>query len=252
MGVAIEFVLLAFLCNWMPTKVAIGTLLVSFFAVGMGNYFIYKRLTQKRVIRIEAERWLSMRERRSPQQRDRIRFQKQIGAWSSIVLVAIVCPFLPEAFGLVTHILYPRSTRLAGYRAIPPLTWMVFDNSLEEGSYTSAFQFAGLFRSGFTRYWHLQPRAAAMSFAVATAREQPFSIDPRGDTLDVRTFRLGGETITCREYFHIFKHFREDTDARAVDCDNSTGTFSASFYGDKDWIPDFYRTVENVRPTNGR
>jgi hypothetical protein len=245
LGILVQLVVIALLCNVLPMGAGIALFFTSPFVLGLVNYFLHHRVTGQRAVCIAAERRLAER-KLAPEQRARKLRIKQASVWAPIVIVTIAFLFLPETFGVVTHLLR-RSARQAPYEIDVPLTWMVFDTS-DMGWYsTEAFQSEGLWRSGFRRYWRLEPRTAGMNFWAARNSAQSFPESQEGETLGLRKLQIGGESIICREYAHRFVHIEEGEDLRTVDCRNADGAFSASFYGYKNSLPEFYRTLENVR-----
>ncbi len=86
-----------------------------------------------------------------------------------------------------------------------------------------------------------------MFFSADRKGNRIFPENTYGNTLSIRTVRIGSESLKCREYAQgEYLHF-EDSNARAVDCHNENGSFYASFYGDKDSISDFYATMQSIR-----
>lgn len=247
LGTLTQFILVAFLCSVLPLKLGLTLLLISPFALGVGNYFLYQRLTRERTIRTAAERWLTDHSKSALKERARKLRMKQIALWAPTVIVTVALLFLPETFGVATHLLRPGPARLSPYDVHLPLSWMAFYVSDSRWYSTEAFQCKGPLRSGFRRYWHLAPLASGMNFWVARNRGQFFPENRDGETISVRTFQLGSETLSCREYVHVSSHFENDKDLRACDCRNVSGTFEASFFGDKSSVPEFYRTLQNIR-----
>ena len=246
LGTLIQLVVIALLCSVLPLEAGVTLFSISPFILGVGNYFVYQRLVGKRAVRIAADRWLAERSKLTPEQRSRKRQIKQTLVWAPTLLVTVAFLFLPETFGIATHLLSP-PLKQAPYEVHVPLTWMVFDAS-DAGWYsTEAFQCEGLLPSGFRRYWRLAPRVSGMNFWTARDPAESFPERRVSAAIAFHTFLIGSESISCREYAHEYLYIHEGKDLRAVDCRNADGAFSASFYGDKNSLPEFYRTLENVR-----
>lgn len=248
LGVLIQLVLVVLVCLALPDKIVGPILLTAPVGIGIGSYFIFQRFIGNRTIRLEAERWLARRSRRSPQQRARLHRGKQIGVWIPTLVVAIAFLFLPELFGVATHVLPAKPAVLNGYLIHRPITWMVFDAvipSNKELQNAAAFEFKGPLRSGFSGFLGLYPQASAMSFSFPRDSEGPFR--EGGEALAIRTFQIGNESVICREYVRVSSHITEDPNNQAVDCRSATGRFFASFYGNRSSVSEFYETLRNIR-----
>ncbi len=249
LGVLLQLILVVLVCSVLPPQFAVPIVFISPFLIGVGSYFIFQRVMRRRVIRREVERWLAQRSRQGPK-RTHLRFVRRMLLWVPAATAFVIFLFLPEMFGIGTHVLYPGPAKLHGYEVRLPLTWIAFGYSGSgdtASSYLYSLEVQGPLRSGLRRYWHGVPRASDMSFRTTRARERALPEDLRGETLSVRTLQFGAESVRCREYIQVFLNFTEDKDTRAVDCRNASSSFSASFYGDKGSVPEFYRTLQNIR-----
>lgn len=149
---------------------------------------------------------------------------------------------------MATHFLYGKPVILNGYEVRRPITWMVFDAkypSNEESHNAAAFGFRGPFRSGFSGFLGLYPRASSMSFSDSPDREWGFLQNQK--IASVRTIHVADRSVECAEYVHVFPHLAFDQENQAVTCRSAGGKFFASFYGDKSSVPEFYETLQSVR-----
>ena len=250
LGVLIQLILVGLVCSVLPIQIALPIIFISPFLIGVGSYFIFQRVIKRRAIRREAERWLAERSRQGPKQRKHLSFLRRVLVWLPAATAFVIFLFLPEMFGVGTHVLYPGPATLHGYEVRLPLAWMAFGYSGSgdaASSYVYSLEVQGPLRSGLSRYWHGLPRTSGMSFWTNRAPGRAFPEDSRGETLSARTFQFGAESVKCREYVPVFLHFTEDKDTRAVDCSSASSSFSASFHGDKGSVPRFYRTLQNIR-----
>jgi hypothetical protein len=217
LGALIQLVLVVLLCFLLPDEIAAVVVLISPFAIGVGNYFAFHRIKGNAQIHTEAERWLSERSRRSPLQRARLYRSKQIGIWIPTVFVMSVFLFLPELFGVATHVLQAGPAKLIGYEISFPVTWILTGegtNDTHTGAFAGALDCRGPLRSGLHRYWPLSLQASAVDVNTSSSGSALFRRNPNAP-VSVRPVRIGGEPAVCREYP---RYYNWEPALRIVEC----------------------------------
>jgi hypothetical protein len=250
--ILVELLLAALLCSLLPISIGIPLFLVTPFSIGAVSYFIFQRVTPKQRIREEAEDWLAKRARGLMPYRAKSRTGKRVAIWIPTIVVTVLLLFFPETFGILLHVMYPTSGKLLRYRVSFPATWMVGDTSMNEShtwAFAGAFECKGPFRAGLTRYTHGNPPASAMEFWDSPGGDPATRQPPSGTLFSTRTFPLGKDSITCREYIPTYLHWQGNEDVRLIECSTPRRDFFASFGGDWSAVPYFYRTLGGIRAT---
>ena len=93
--------------------------------------FFAIRKSGERSVPIEASRWLAERHT-GIDPRERKWRNRGIGwsLWIPSLTVLAVLLFLPEIWGLVTHIRQPQTSQLTGYRIPIPATWIILSHDI--------------------------------------------------------------------------------------------------------------------------
>jgi hypothetical protein len=248
LGVLIQVILVVLLCFLLPDQIAVKTILVSPFAIGVESYFIFRWTIKRREIRIEAERWLAQRSRRTLQQRARLYRSKQIGVCIPTAFVGVVFLFLPELFGVATHVLHPGPAKLIGYEVSFPMTWVVAGEGANDArtlAFAGAIDCRGPLRSGRRRYWFLNPPASAVDVVTSSSGSDIYHHN-RNTPLSLRSVLLGGEPAICKEYPRYYD-WEATRDLRIVECSTAKEEIFVSFAGDKSNLEAFYRNLESIR-----
>ena len=224
--------------------VVVGVVLAAF--VGL------VRLSGKWSVKAEASRWLAERQS-GASARDR--------AWRSRSIRFAVCIpllttlpiflFLPETWGLASHVRWPRCGVLAGYRVGVPQTWYIFyhqDEQADGRSYVDGVAGRGValggnpFRYGSLSWW-----------SIGTSGKERTDYDwwpPKpGDIFGQRMVKIGSGTLTCVDYLPSYRGWmppRSQAETIAhIDC-SGVGRLHASFDGPRYQLDAFYRMLAGI------
>ena len=249
-SILVELVVMALLCSLLPINIGIPLFLVAPFSIGGISYVISQRVTRHQGIREEADNWLAERARGRVLRRTQWHKARRLATWIPTLMVTVLFLFLPEAFGIFVHFVYPTSGNLLRHRVSFPITWIVAGTSMNEShtwSFSGAFECKGPFRGGLARYMYGNPPASAMDFWDTPVGDPATRLPPNGTLYSTRTLRLGKGSITCREYLPIYLHWQGDKDLRLIECVTPGRDFFASFGGDGSAVQDFYRTLQGIK-----
>lgn len=228
------------------------------FAIGAGSYLVFQRMTRAEYILAESERWLAERHAADSGRSKRRKRLRRWAVWLPAVSVLLAVLFLDQTWAIASHLFHPGSGKLIGYRISVPLNWTVGFGMPhltrdQTWSFVSAQRIRGALGAGRDVYLGRKPSLVISEMAfygasgrqVETNRHSPFG---NYDTLiSSRTSTFGKETITCSDYAPHYEHvngFRE------ISCLTPKGDFSCFFSGDETDVPQFYRTLQSVTPTD--
>ena len=228
------------------------------FAIGGGGYLVFQRMTRVEYILTESERWLAERHAADPRRSKRRKRLRRWAVWLPAVSVLLAVLFLDQTWAIASHLFHQGSGKLIGYRISVPLNWTVgfgmpYLTKDQTWSFVSAHRIKGALGAAQDAYLGRKPGLVISEMAfygasgetVEANRHSPFG---SYDTLiSSRTSTFGKETITCSDYAHHYEHangFRE------ISCHTPKGDFSCFFSGDETDVPQFYRTLQSVTPTD--
>jgi hypothetical protein len=237
---------------------SIMSLLLSVFALGLTTVAFLgirhlAKILGKRNVQLESETWLA--ERRSgshsaePRRRQR---GLRVAVWIPSLTVLSVLLFLPETWGLVSHIIEPGRTKLAGYSFSVPSTWITLarvDRPVEGWQMVSGMAGRGL-GFGVGPYlhgplpwssWYIR-KAAKEDTRIQSYRHEHFPEVSR------RHVVVGQENLECVEY-HIPVHFGLGSSPEtptSIDC--TSEKLYADFFGNPLHVEHFYRMLEGMTP----
>jgi hypothetical protein len=246
---------------WFPPVIG---LVLGLAVTGVGVFKVRKK-TRQASIEYEATRWLASRSNqnhRSFRGKLRTRIQQCL-LWLPSVFATFVFCFYPIA----SHIVHPNSRYLTHYRVPIPLTWTIFRSS----RYSNGWSFVealisneGSGQFGVTPFLRKDPTLSAASFgSVGRTSEDELSYFERSreQASDVSRLELkaGNVSLTCWQYSPqsrrrwlgspSFNH-----DVWEVNCFTPANVgerdFYASFLGQKNDLPAFYRVLAQVTSTD--
>ena len=219
------------------------------------EFFRFRRRTLSWKIRYDAVGFeLSRAERRLHPRR--ARYRRIIGRtllWLPIATAAFVLLFFPVA----THVVHPGSRYFEHYRIPIPWTFTVYEspsgyawvNVLSSNSSTGRF--------GMTPFWDREPLFSLMTFANYNFRSEFRQTRRRWAAQLLRKdYRLGDVPLTCWQYEAPDDKFPRRQFLGAgpyweVVCETPAVnrlSFQATYLGQGDDIPAFYKIIEGVRP----
>ena len=208
----------------------------------------------KRVVQLESSKWLAERQAgigaRERRARERgIRWS----LWIPSLVVLTMFLFLPEVWGLLTHIQRPGASQLPGYEVTIPPTWIIFSqytNSLTGASWVGGIAGRGMGR-GVQRYFHFGDLPIS-SWGVGIAEyDEPKQRPSNRDEAAVarREFQIGRAKLTCLEYRSPWSRpMRADAEPLVlIECAGSD-RLRATFIGERIHTLAFYGMLASMTP----
>ena len=244
--------------NYFLLGILIALILSGPFLIGACSYLVFKQMTRVEYILTESERWLAERHDRNPRRIKRRKLLRRWAVWIPAVSVFLAVLFLDQTWAIASHLFHPGSGRLIGYRVSVPLNWTVdlgvpYLTKDQTWSLVSAKKISGALRAGWEVYLGRKPGLVISEMAfygasgmqVETNRHSPFG---NYDALiSSRTSTFGKGTITCSDYASPYERV---SGFREISCFTPKGDFSCFFSGDETDVPQFYRTLQSVIPTD--
>ena len=203
-------------------------------------------------VRAETERWWSEREAGASRHEKAWR-TRSIGV-ASCIPVLIVLPvflFLPETWGILSHLAHGRSAVLAGYRVRVPATWVVLNHWTDPSGSSSVSGIAGKgigrgrnpFRYDSVAAWFV----GTDPFVRAQYEDDPW-MPKKDQILSQGSFQIGAESVVCADYLSPYLYWRSAGATTAhVRCSGS-GRLRASYDGPRTQVADFYRVIGAITP----
>jgi hypothetical protein len=222
--------------------------------VVMGFLFLVRK-SGKRTVQAEAERWLAERQS-GVTEADRAWRSRSIRIAACIPLMTVlpIFLFLPETWGLLSHLDQPQSGHLSGYRVTTPAAWIVLshDDQQSDGrSWANGIAGRGI---GFCviplRY------DSFSSWSVGTDPFNPSeatNYDPKPKDAEIISrghLTIGSESMNCIDYWPSYDWGPPRSEAVTiahVTC-SDTGRLRARFDGDRSQLPTFYRMLSTIKP----
>lgn len=211
-----------------------------------------------RSVRLETARWLD--ERRSaidPLQRTWRRRAIRLAPWVPVMTVLFVFLFLPEIWGILSHLSQPQARNLCGYRVPIPVTWIVLGHDNQQADGQSSVMGLTSRGMGFDPTPYLHADFPLSTWAIGTepyreGYEPPTHSWMRGDDTITgqRGFTVGTNRLTCMEYSPSYMRRPPHVPSSlSIDCSGSIRLY-ARFVGRRDQVPIFYGMLEGVTQTN--
>ena len=228
-------------------------LLVSLICVVFG-LFIAKQKSEKWGVKAEGARWLA--ERQSGVSSREMKWRNRgirLATCFPALLVLLIFLFLPELWGMLSHLSWPKSGSLSGYNVPIPATWIVLQhqNQAPNGwSVTSGLAGRGVWRGGSP---YLRGPLPFFSWSIWTRGrdETAASMSPQwgpkdDEIIGQRVFTIGSDNISCVEhkpsYLALLYNRWGETH---IDC-SDPGRFYASFAGPKPQVETFYEVLGGI------
>jgi hypothetical protein len=215
------------------------------------------RRSGKWSVQAEAARWLAERQSGvSPSERRwRIRGIRVASCVpSALVLLAFL--FLPEIWGLLSHVSQLQPGNLPGYQASIPATWIVLrhENQVDGRSWLTGLAGQGIGRgpSFYLRgYLPLSSWNIDTDSYIRSEESRDSWMPDDADTIARRVFTLGGEQFTCLDYRPPYLDYLDNLSAASaayVKCSDGK-RLSASFSGERKQVAVFYEMLAGITPT---
>jgi hypothetical protein len=201
-------------------------------------------------LREEAERWLAARSAKpiTPAKR-RLQKLRRGMLWVPSIFALWVLLFLPESWGIASHIVEGGSVNLNGNRIAIPLTWVITSNGNISGqSFAQVLVGRGIGRVGFIPYLRREELIAHLSLHGLSydQRDHGYSPVPRNaNILSSRTVAFGTESLFCSDIAYG-KGPRLDSDQAEIYCATPASGIVVYFYGSRTLSNEFYGLLERV------
>ncbi|MBZ5525353.1 MAG: hypothetical protein LAP21_24260 [Acidobacteriia bacterium] len=229
--------------------IAIAVLLMAGIAMGV---FLFARRKARRGIELEAARWLAERQPGADPGERRWRNRGiRWASWIPSLTVAVVFLFLPETWGISTHLSQPWAGKLAGYRVSAPLTWITLNHGTGPAEGQSWVR--GMVGDGvafgvkpYLHYYSAPFFAWSVSTGPYTSWKQPES--RYGQMKDEITGRhviaINNESLTCLEYTPAGQD-RDHEPLVLIRC-NGSSRLRSGMLGPGRYAPAFYRMLQGI------
>jgi len=257
-AVIVLFIPLALLVWAFDVSRFLFALLLPVVVVGMAFLLVGAvRKSGKWSVKAEAARWLAERQSGvSPRDRKwRIRGIRLASCIpSAMVLLAFL--FLPEIWGMLSHLSQPQAGNLPGYQVPIPVTWIVLrhENQTDGRSWVT-----GLAGCCMVHNDPLYDAQSDLTFSGWDIETEPYiesdeSMRTRwtpedGDVISRRVFTIGTDQLTCLDYRSPYPHYGDfsEPSAATIRCSNGK-RLSATFSGKRTQVAAFYEMLAGISP----
>ncbi len=214
--------------------------------------FFGNREARKRSVALESSRWLAEHQARiSAGERKSRERGIRWSLWIPSLMVLAVFLFLPEVWGLLTHMQRPQAGRLLRYDVTVPPTWIIVSSrtSFTEGSWVNGIAWRGM-GLGVKRYLHFGDLPVSSWGVGFTELDEP-ELRPsnRDDAVARRDFQIGRAKLTCFEYrLSRSRPMRAGAEPLALIYCSGSDRLSAKFIGDRIQASAFYGMLAKMTP----
>jgi hypothetical protein len=214
------------------------------------------RKSGKWSVQAEAARWLAERESGvSPRDRQWRRRGIRLASCIPSAMVLLVFLFLPEIWGMLSHLSQPHSGNLPGYEVSLPATWIVLrhENQMNGRSWVTGLAVRGMGR-GVTPYLRGDPPLSSWDIEADSEVESDESMRTRWtpndeDVISRRLFTIGNDQLTCLDYRPSYLHYGDFPEPFAASVRCSDGKrLRASFSGKRSQVAAFYEMLSSISP----
>ena len=268
------FAPVAIFLKWLSRRISwdsqiinvLGTILLLLAASGFALcMFLALRRAGKWGVHLEARRWLAEREAgTTPREIKWHNRGIRIASCIPLVIVLLVFLFLPETWGVLSHLNQPRAGNLPGYRVPIPVTWIILFHDEQKDGQSSVNGMAGR-GTDLDIKSYIPTHASLSSWEIGTGRYNQATkpaadtwISKNAEVLGRHVFTIGSESITCLEYWPAESHYSlhylpprpehiEDSSVAYIKC-SSSGRLHASLAGERSHVPAFYKMISGVTP----
>lgn len=202
----------------------------------------------------EAERWLAERQSGTSAHDRRWRTRGiRMAVCIPVLLTLPIFLFLPETWGLASHVRWPRGGVLAGYKVRVPATWYIFCHysGADGRSYVNGIAGRGIgfggnpFHPDSLSWWSIGTKSVDENERT----DYDFWPPKPGDIFGQREVKIGGGTLTCVDYLPSYGGWvppRSQTATIAhIDC-SGVGRLHANFEGPRYQLKAFYRVLDGI------
>jgi hypothetical protein len=214
------------------------------------------RKSGKWSVQAEAARWLAERQSgASPRERQWCIRGIRLASCIPAAMVLLVFLFLPEIWGMLSHLSQPHSGNLPGYEVSLPATWIILrhENQMNGRSWVTGLAVRGMGR-GVTPYLRGDPPLSSWDIEADSEVESDESMRTRwspehSDVISRRVFVIGNDQLTCLDYRPSYLHYGDFPEPSAAFVRCSDGKrLSASFTGKRKQVAAFYEMLSGITP----
>lgn len=179
-----------------------------------------------------------------------------------LTMVLVVFLFLPEMWGVLSHLSQPRAGDLTGYHVPIPPTWIVLqhDEHSEDGwSRVTGFAGRGIGR-GVAPYLRWAPPFSSWDIETDSAPSKGsfarWRMPSDDEVTGRRSFMIGADSITCLDYWPSYlstgpyqrtQQF-DDLSVAYIQCSDGR-RFHAGFFGIRGQVAEFHDMLAGTAPT---
>jgi hypothetical protein len=205
-------------------------------------------------IQADAAQWLADR-RSGISQHERACRRRGIhfALWIPALIALSVFLFLPETWGILSHLGPQNSDDLSGYRVRIPATWVIlfrWDEQSDGRSSVNGVAGRGIgFGTNPLRFdslssWQVQTTSFGQSGMTESDRWHP----NESEILGRRALTIGNENLACVDFWPSYDWGPARSEAVVIAHVQCSGTtqFRASFDGRRDQLPEFYQMLNGI------
>jgi hypothetical protein len=226
--------------------------------------FLAKQKSEKWGVRAEGTRWLA--ERQSGISPREVKWRNRgirLAVCIPSLVVLLVFLFLPELWGMLSHLSQSHPGNLSGYQVPIPLTWIVLrhDSQRADGwSTVTGFAGRGMGR-GAAPYLRWSPPFSSWDVETDSYAESERSFArwrmPSDDEVKARrSFMIGSDSVTCLDYWPSYlstgpyqrtQQF-DDLSVAYIECSDGR-RFHAGFFGIRGQVAEFHEMLARTLKT---
>ena len=207
-------------------------------------------------VKADAAQWLADR-RCGISQGERVWRRRGISGalWIPVLLALSVFLFLPETWGILSHLGHQPSSRLSGYRVTIPVTWIVlYRNEESDGrSWVNGIAGRGIGLGGNPLRFDALTSWQVSTSSVGQSETSDYDRWPpkENDIFSRRAIAVGNENLECVDYWPSYDWGPARSEAATIAYVRCSGRtrLSASFDGRRDHLPEFYRMLNGIERT---
>jgi hypothetical protein len=236
-------VALALTSYWVSSITSVSTVAVLTFvllllllvcSVLWGTFVLVRKA--RRSIQVDADNWLASRSAQVDFSERRWKVRGVlVASWIPLLMVLCVFLFLPEIWGVLSHVATPRAGRLPGYQVPIPETWIVLSHNSqpnEGGAWVAGLAGRGMGR-GMSSYLYRDFPLSEWSVGILPHTRSESETAPRipndARVLEKRTLKIGNETITCVDFSNPYPGWEIERHSTVfVKCSGSSPVLQAS------------------------
>jgi len=204
---------------------------------------MWKR-SRRRSVELDTENWLSQRHS-GLNRTELIRRRRTIAIalWMPTASVLLAFLFLPQVWGLASHVVHFNEKRIAGHRLVLPTSWVVLG---VEDRFVYGVTVSGIAQE--PRKW-ISADIPISGWSFSDQSGFASQSMPNDEILETRSFLSGNDSIRCTRYSQK-RLGKPDSRYVFIKCSGVRG-FTADLIGEARDIPKFYDVLNRIRSNEG-